>query len=215
MPMCDAYIPTGALDPDAERIPIAAVTDILVSRKVRRICDLMRDPQQVEVTTKRARSIAWTFVHRCETYVAGAAPDAPYYRFIASIPEGQLDEFFIPAVNRAIFAALKQAESGRWPDLSRRVWIFTQEIPDGTWGADGVPLTLGPIVDFVAPGWGHLASVDRWNAKPAAALVALAAAGTDAMSALRFEVSAAAIKSPDGAARTALHRDHTIREARL
>ncbi len=77
MPMCDAYIPTGALEPDAERTLIARITDILVSHEVRRIFELMEDPQEVEASIARARSIAWTFVHRCDTYVAGAVPDAP------------------------------------------------------------------------------------------------------------------------------------------
>ena len=166
MPMCDAYIPNGALNPDAERTLIAAVTDILVSHEVRRICDLMEDEQEIQASTERARSIAWTFVHRCETYVAGARPDAPYYRFIASVPQGQLDEVFIPAINRDILAALKTAEGGRWPDLGSRVWIFAHEVPDGTWGAHGIPLTLEPIIDFVAPGWGHVA-VNRWNTRRA------------------------------------------------
>ena len=132
MPMCDAYIPTGALEPDAERALIAKITEILVSHEVRRIFDLMDDPQEIEASTERARSIAWTFVHRCDTYVAGAVPDAPYYRFIASVPEGQLDDEFIPAINRDILAALQEAEAGKWPDTGSRVWIFTREVPDGT-----------------------------------------------------------------------------------
>ncbi len=101
MPMCDAYIPTGALEPDAERALIAKITEILVSHEVRRIFDLMDDPQEI-------------------------------YRFIASVPEGQLDDEFIPAINRDILAALQEAEAGKWPDTGSRVWIFTREVPDGT-----------------------------------------------------------------------------------
>jgi hypothetical protein len=32
--------------------------------------------------------------------------------------------------------ALVEAEGGRWPDPEARVWIFTVEVPDGTWGGD-------------------------------------------------------------------------------
>lgn len=172
MPMCDAYIPTGALERAAERTLIAKVSDILVSHEVRRIFDLMEDPHEVEDSLVRARSLAWTFVHRCDTYVAGAVPDVPYYKFIVSVPEGQLDDEFIPAVNRDILQALKEAEAGAWPNLGGRLWIFVREVPDGTWGAHGLSPHLNEIIDFISPGWGRVA-VDRWNEKRAAEAAAL------------------------------------------
>ncbi len=70
-----------------------------------------------------------------------------------------------------------EAEAGRWPDPGARLWVFTREVPDGTWGAHGFGLHLEQIIDFVSPGWGHVA-VDRWTEKraiDAAALVDLAA----------------------------------------
>ena len=30
--------------------------------------------------------------------------------------------------------ALVEAEGGRWPNPEGRVWVFTFEVPDGTWG---------------------------------------------------------------------------------
>ena len=176
MPMCDAYIPANALEPDAERRLVARVGDILVSHEIRRVADLMDDPEVVENMRKAAMSISWTFVHRTETYVAGRPIDAPYYRFLASIPQGQLDDRFIPEINRDIMAAVVDAEGGRYPNPERRVWVFAYEVPDGTWGAGGRPLHLKHIIDYVAAGWGDNA-VERWTqvrAAEAAALVRLA-----------------------------------------
>ena len=164
MPCCDAYIPQNALEPDAERKLVARVTELLVEHEMRRIIDLMHEPAAIDSMRKRAQSIAWTFVHRTETYVNGALPDAPYYRFVASIPEGQIDNRFAPAINKDILAAVVEAEGGKHPHPERRIWVHVVEILDGCWGAGGRSLHLKEIVDFVAEGWGSVA-VDRWNAK--------------------------------------------------
>ena len=176
MPMCDAYIPLHALEPEAEQRLVSRVSDILVSHEIRRVADLMESPDAVEHMRKAAQSISWTFVHRTETYVAGRAIEAPYYRFLASVPEGQLDDRFIPEINRDILQAVVEAEGGKYPSPERRVWVFAYEVPDGTWGAGGRPLHLKSIIDYVAAGWGADAEA-RWKEKrsaEAAALVRLA-----------------------------------------
>ena len=86
------------------------------------------------------------------------------YKFVVRIPEGQLDDVFIPAVNRDILKALTEAENGRWKHPELRLWVFVEEVKDGTWGAAGGVLHLRDIVDFVAPGLGDVA-VDRWENK--------------------------------------------------
>lgn len=158
MPLCDAYIPNGALEPAAERDFIKRVSDILVSHEARRIIDLMDDPKEVESVHRRAGLISWLFVHRTEAYVDGRPVPAPLYRFLVSIPEGQIDEAFVPAINRDIFQALKDAEPEGREHLERRLWITVQEIVDGMWGSAGRQLRLKEIVDVVAPGWGEHAS---------------------------------------------------------
>ena len=173
MPCCDAYIPQGALEPDAERKLVAKVTELLVEHEMRRILDLMHEPTEIDAMRKRAQSIAWTFVHRTETYVNGVLPHAPYYRFVASIPEGQIDDRFPPAINRDIMQAVIEAEGGKWPSPERRVWVHVVEIADGLWGAGGRALHLEDIVDFVADGWGKVA-VERWQAKKREEAAALA-----------------------------------------
>jgi phenylpyruvate tautomerase PptA (4-oxalocrotonate tautomerase family) len=77
------------------------------------------------------------FVHRHETYVAGAPAEAPHYKFACQVPEGQYDERRRAAVTKAMTEALVEAEGGRWPHPEARVWVFTFEIPDGTWGGLG------------------------------------------------------------------------------
>ena len=123
MPMCDIFIPKDALDPEAERKLVAIVSDLLVDHEMRRIVDLTDDPAQVQASRERAQSIAWMFVHRTETYVAGRTTAAPYYKFVVTIPEGTIDERFPPAINRDIYSALEEAEGGKHPGLAGRVWV--------------------------------------------------------------------------------------------
>jgi glyoxylase-like metal-dependent hydrolase (beta-lactamase superfamily II) len=178
MPMCDFYIPKDALESVAERKLVKSVMELLVDHEMRRIVDLLDDPKAVQASRAKAQSIAWGFVHRTDTYVAGEPITAPFYKFVVSIPQGQIDDVFIPAINRDILIALTEAEAGKWPNPELRLWVFAHEILDGTWGAAGRNLTLKQIVNYVAPGLGKVA-VARWNKKhqsDAAALVELAEA---------------------------------------
>jgi phenylpyruvate tautomerase PptA (4-oxalocrotonate tautomerase family) len=138
MPMLDAYIPTGALEPEAERKLLSRLTDLLLEHEG-------ADPRN-----EQARSIAWAFVHRPEMYVAGAPADEPRYRFICQVPEGQYDAERRAAVTREMTEAVVEAEGGRWPHPEARVWVFTYEVPDGTWGGFGQIFRLPDIAGFVA-----------------------------------------------------------------
>ena len=79
MPMLDAYIPEGALTPEAEHKLLGTCTDLLLEH------------EGAYPTNQRARSLAWVFVHRHETYVAGAPAEAPHYKFVCQVPQGQYD----------------------------------------------------------------------------------------------------------------------------
>jgi len=137
MPMLDAYIPAGALAPAAEEQLLADLTDILIINEG-------ADPSNPQV-----RSIAWLFVHRPEAvYVAGARAGVPRYRFIASVPEGQYDAERRNAMAHSITEAVLDAEAGAYDRDPARVWVFTPEIPDGTWGALGRIVTLADIATF-------------------------------------------------------------------
>src|SRR6266536_3350314 len=116
MPMLDAYIPEGALTPEAERKLLGTCTDLLLEHEGAR------------PTNERARSLAWVFVHRHETYVAGAPAEAPHYKFVCQVPEGQYDEKRRAAVTKAMTEALVEAEGGRWPDPEGRGRVVT--LPD-------------------------------------------------------------------------------------
>src|SRR2546421_12247891 len=79
MPMLDAYIPEGALSPEAEDRLMARLTDLLIEN------------EGADPSNEIVRSIAWVFKHRADVFVAGAPADAPRYRFVASVPEGQFN----------------------------------------------------------------------------------------------------------------------------
>jgi phenylpyruvate tautomerase PptA (4-oxalocrotonate tautomerase family) len=137
MPMLDAYIPEGALAPDAEERLLAKLTDLLIVNEG-------ADPANPQV-----RSIAWLFVHRpASVYVAGARAEAPRYRFVASVPEGQYDAERRQAMVGDITDAVLDAEHGAYDRDPSRVWVFTPEVQDGTWGALGGIVTLADIATF-------------------------------------------------------------------
>ena len=138
MPMCDAYIPKDALPADVERKLLSRVTDLLIEH------------EGADPTNEATRSIAWLFVHRHEMFVAGAPADAPHYKFVCQVPEGQYDDERRAAVTAAITQAVVEAEAGRWPNPEFRVWVFSWEVPDGTWGGLGKIFRLPDIAGFAA-----------------------------------------------------------------
>lgn len=149
MPMLDAFIPDGALDREAEQALLSELTDLLLLH------------EGVDPANETARQIAWVFVHRTEMYVAGAPADAPRYRFIAQVPEGQYDDERRAAVTKAMTEAVAKAEGGRRPHPEARVWVFTNEVPDGTWGGMGQVFRLGDIAEFVVGPQGRVEAEAR------------------------------------------------------
>jgi phenylpyruvate tautomerase PptA (4-oxalocrotonate tautomerase family) len=161
MPMLDAYIPAGALAPQAERDLLATLTDLLIANEG-------ADPHNPQV-----RSIAWLFVHRPDAvYVAGEPAEMPRYRFIASVPEGQYEPERREAMARTITDAVLDAEQGRFDRDPGRVWVFTPEVPDGTWGALGRIVTLADIATFATGDAerGRIYAEERLSARRATAL---------------------------------------------
>lgn len=133
--MLDAYIPTGALTPDAERDLRSTLTELLIHHEG-------GDP-----TDPAVRSIAWVFLNRPETvYVAGMPSQEPRYRFVAAVPEGQYNAERRQNIVAAITEAVLDAEHGAHDRDPRRVWVSTPEIPDGTWGRAGRIVSLADII---------------------------------------------------------------------
>ena len=126
MPMLDAFIPDGALVPEAERQLLSKLTDILLKHEG-------ADPSNPAV-----RSIAWVFLHRpTAVFVAGEPATEPRYRIVASVPEGQFDDERRQAMVEAVTDAVLDAEGGAYPRDPMRVWVFASEVPEGTWGGAG------------------------------------------------------------------------------
>jgi phenylpyruvate tautomerase PptA (4-oxalocrotonate tautomerase family) len=137
MPRLDAYIPSGALTPAAEAELLSTLTDLLIRH------------EGADPTDPAVRSIAWVFVHRPETvYVAGIPASTPRYRFEAAVPEGQFTAERRQKMVAEITEAVLDAEHGAYERDPMRVWVFTPEIPEGTWGGGGRVVTLADIVGF-------------------------------------------------------------------
>jgi phenylpyruvate tautomerase PptA (4-oxalocrotonate tautomerase family) len=159
--MLDAYIPTGALTTEAEQQLLADLTDLLIVN------------EGADPTNPQVRSIAWLFVHRPEAvYVAGAPASAPRYRFIASVPEGQYDPDRRQAMVHDITEAVLDAERGAYERDPGRVWVFTPEVPDGTWGGFGRIATLADIATLATgdPERGRRYAEERLGARRGAAV---------------------------------------------
>jgi phenylpyruvate tautomerase PptA (4-oxalocrotonate tautomerase family) len=138
VPMLDAFIPEGALSAEAESELLSNLTDILLRNEG-------ADPDDAT-----ARSIAWVFLHRpAQLFVAGEPAAEPRYRVIASVPEGQFDPERRQKMVEEVTGAILDAEGGAYERDPLRVWVFPNEIPDGTWGAGGRIFTLGDIAGFV------------------------------------------------------------------
>jgi hypothetical protein len=84
------------------------------------ITDALLEHEGVDPTNERARPLAWVSVHRPEMYVAGAPAQAPHYRFICQVPEGQYNDERRAAVTAAMTQAVVEAEDGSWPHPERR-----------------------------------------------------------------------------------------------
>jgi hypothetical protein len=169
--MLDAYIPQGALSPEAEDKLLARLTGLLLQH------------EGVDPANQAARALAWVFVHRPAVYVGGSPAAEPRYRFVCQVPEGQYNDKRRQAVTAAMTQAVADAEAGSRPDPADRVWVFTLEIPDGTWGGFGRVVRLPDIAEHVlgpemrVPAREALAARQR---RRAAAIIEMAAADVQA-----------------------------------
>ncbi|MFF8774277.1 hypothetical protein [Kitasatospora sp. NPDC015120] len=135
MPMLDVYIPDGALQPDAEAELLNRITEILIRY------------EGFDPADPVTRSVSWVFLHRpVAVHVGGARADAPRYKVVPSVPEGQLDETARAGVIADVTEAILDAENGAWPRDAGRIWVFPTEIPEGHWGGYGQVRPLATIL---------------------------------------------------------------------
>lgn len=138
MPMLDAYIPDGALPAQAENALLVTLTDILLEH------------EGADPANPVARALAKVWLHRPAAVLhAGERPTMPNYRVIASVPEGQFDEDRRASMVAAVTEAILDAEDGRYDRDPLRIWVFANEIPDGTWGGGGRIARLADIAGIV------------------------------------------------------------------
>ncbi|MGX4735715.1 hypothetical protein [Kitasatospora griseola] len=135
MPMLDVHIPDGALRPEAEAALLDRITGILIRH------------EGFDPTDPVTRSVSWLFLHRpAAVYVGGRIADAPRYKVVPSVPEGQLDADKRAGVIADVTEAILDAEDGAWPRDPARIWVFPTEIPEGHWGGYGQIRPLATIL---------------------------------------------------------------------
>jgi phenylpyruvate tautomerase PptA (4-oxalocrotonate tautomerase family) len=135
MPMIDAYVPEGALRPEAEHTLLDRLTGLLMKW------------EGFDPADPAMREVSWVFLHRpAAVYVGGAPATAPRYKIVASVPEGQFDDRGRAGVVAEVTEAVLDAEEGRRPRDPGRVWVFPTEIPEGQWGGRGTIVRLAEIL---------------------------------------------------------------------
>jgi len=137
MPMLDLDLPDGVLGTEAERELVANLTNLLLRWEG-------ADPRNA-----RVRGLAWVFVNRIgAVYVAGEPVADPHYRVRVSVPQGQFDDERRAGMVSSVTEAVLDAEAGRFTRDTHRVWVFANEVPEGTWGAGGRVWRLADIAGF-------------------------------------------------------------------
>jgi phenylpyruvate tautomerase PptA (4-oxalocrotonate tautomerase family) len=156
--MLDVYIPEDALTPTAEAALMNTITEILIRHEG-------FDPNDA-----LTRSVSWVFLHRpVAVFVGGQLAEAPHYKVVPSVPEGQLGADLPAAIIGDITEAILDAENGRWPRDPGRVWVFPTEIPEGRWGAMGKVRPLATILSrLLRGGDAAVVATQRINASRAA-----------------------------------------------
>ena len=135
MPMIDAYIPEGALRPEAENSLLNRLTDLLMTW------------EGFDPADPAMREVSWVFLHRpAAVYVGGVPADAPRYKIVTSVPEGQFTAASRAGVVADVTAAVLDAEEGRRPRDDSRVWVFPTDVPEGHWGGRGHIVHLAEIL---------------------------------------------------------------------
>jgi phenylpyruvate tautomerase PptA (4-oxalocrotonate tautomerase family) len=136
--MLDAFIPEGALSDEAEKKLISQLTDILLRT------------EGADPADPTAQSIACLTLHRpAQVFIGGEPAEEPRYRIFASVPEGQYDDDRRQKMVEQVTKAVLDAEDGAYERDPIRVWVFANEIPEGTWGAVGQIMRLADITAFV------------------------------------------------------------------
>ncbi len=138
MPMLDAFIPEGAMSEDGENQLLSKLTDILLRS------------EGADPSNPFARPLAYVWLHRPAKMFAGGEPAAePRYRMIASVPEGAYDDEQRQALVAEVTEAVLDAEDGAYRRDPMRVFVFPNEVPEGTWGAGGRIFRLAELAGGV------------------------------------------------------------------
>jgi phenylpyruvate tautomerase PptA (4-oxalocrotonate tautomerase family) len=169
VPMIDAFIPAGALKPEAEERLMKEITDTLIRL------------EGLDPSSERVQAVSVIFLHRPTIFVAGTLAGETRYRFIPSVPEGQYDDETRALIVREITAAVARAEGISFDAVSPRVWVFPNEIVDGGWGGRGGIRRLPDILALLAGEKAGRAAGERLASKRRNAALAILRTALDAV----------------------------------
>jgi len=138
MPMIDLTLPAGALDDDARSWLVDELLTALLRWEGAPDNDL-------------SRSLAWAFVHDATVVTADLASSGlPHYRVGLRTPAGALDDVKRAGLVAEVTELVLRAEGSlNTPENAFRVWVILDEVPDGSWGAEGRIWRMADIAGFV------------------------------------------------------------------
>jgi hypothetical protein len=124
--MLDLFVPEGVLAEHREKELVTKLTDILL---------LWEGP---DPANEYARSIAYVLVHRpALVFVGGSTATCRATRSSPRCPRASFDDRRRTGLVKEIPEAVLDAEDGAKTGDVFRVWAFTHEAPDGSWGGGG------------------------------------------------------------------------------
>jgi phenylpyruvate tautomerase PptA (4-oxalocrotonate tautomerase family) len=138
MPLIDLHVPAGALPEGVGESLLEELATILLR-------------WEGAPDTPFFREITWTYLHEATLAVGGRPGGAPRYRVEVSVPAGALSQRRKAGVIADMHAAVARAAGiDGDPDAALHVWTLIRDVPEGSWGAGGTPVTYAQLQKLAA-----------------------------------------------------------------
>ena len=122
MPLIDLELPADAVPPDVEEL----VDELTVS--------LLRARDAPDTAASRAQ--VWTFLRPGRLFVGGSPADGPRYVVRVAVVQGGVTDAARERMVREMTASVVRHADLR-PEQADRVWVLSEDVADGSWGAGG------------------------------------------------------------------------------
>ena len=122
MPLIDLELPTDAVPPDVEGLVDELTASLLRARDA--------------PDTAASRAEVWTFLRPGRLFVGGAPADGPRYVVRVAVAGGGVTDAARERMVQEMTASVVRHASLR-PEEADRVWVLSEEVAEGSWGAGG------------------------------------------------------------------------------